>query len=108
MTIGKRLMILLAVPVLALLAVTIFTRVQLSKIETRTRFVAESRIAALATIGNLSRSFAELRINVRSHLLATNPTQRAAARAAFDAGEQDVTRLLQDYADHLLYSDQGR
>jgi two-component system sensor histidine kinase/response regulator len=108
MTIGKRLMILLAVPVLALLAVTIFTRVQLSKIEKRSRFVAESRIAALATIGSLSRSFAELRINVRSHLLATNPAQRAAARAAFDAGEQNVTRLLHDYADHLLYSEQGR
>src|SRR5262245_53608789 len=108
MTIAKRLMILLAVPILALLAVTIFTRVQLSKIEQRSRFVAESRIAALATIGNLSRSFAELRINVRSHLLATNSAQRATARAAFDAGEETVTRLLREYADHLLYSNQGR
>ena len=108
MTIAKRLIILLAVPLVALLAVDIFTRVQLSKIEKRSRFVAESRIAALATIGNLSRSFAELRINVRSHLLATSPAQRSAARSAFEEEEQDVIRLLREYADHLVVSDQGR
>ena len=108
MTIAKRLIILLAVPLLALLAVGIFTRVQLSKIETHTRFVAESRITALATLGNLSRSFAELRVNVRSYLLAANPAQRAAARAAFDQDERNVIRLLQEYADHLVFSNQGR
>ena len=86
----------------------IFTRLQLSKIEERSRFVAESRIEALATLGNLSRSFAELRVNVRSYLLATNQAQRAAARAAFDEDERDVTRLLQQYADNLVVSDQGR
>ena len=36
---------------------------------------------ALATLGNLSRSFAELRVNVRSHLLATNDARaRGGAR----------------------------
>src|SRR5262249_17672175 len=34
--------------------------------------------------------------------------QRAAARAAFDSSETDVNRLLQEYADHLLFSNQGR
>ena len=108
MTIAKRLIILLAVPLLAILAVDTFTRVQLSKIEMHSRFVAESRITALATLGKLSRTFAELRVHVRSHLLAANPAQRAAARAAFDQEERKVIRLLQGYADHLLVSDQGR
>src|SRR5262245_30402883 len=108
MTIVKRLTVLLAVPILAIVAMGIFTRVQLSKIETRSRFVAESRISALATLGNLSRSFEELRVNVRSYLLATDQAQRAAARAAFDSDEKDVKRLLQEYADHLLCSNQGR
>ncbi|MEO8426138.1 MAG: response regulator [Verrucomicrobiota bacterium] len=108
MTIANRLIILLAVPLLALLALGVFTRLQLSNIEARSRFVAESRIEALATLGNLSRTGMELRVDVRSHLLATNQTQRAAARASFDEAERDVTRLLQKYADDLVSSDRGR
>jgi two-component system sensor histidine kinase/response regulator len=108
MTIAKRLIILLTVPLLALVGLGIFTRLQLAKIEARSRFVAESRIVGLATLGNLSRSFAELRVNVRSHLLATNDAQRAAARAAFDEDEQDVHRLLQHYADRLVLGDRER
>src|SRR5512137_309663 len=104
MTIAKRLVILLAVPLVALLGLGVFTRLQLSKVEARSRFVAESRIGALATLGNLSRSTAELRVDLRSHLLATNQTQRAATRAAFDEDERDVTRLLQRYADNLVAS----
>ena len=108
MTIAKRLIILLAVPLVALLGLGIFSRLQLSKIEARSRFVTESRVEALATLGNLSRSFAELRVDVRSHLLATNEAQRTAARAAFDEDEREVVRLLRHYADNLVVSDQGR
>ena len=108
MTIAKRLIILLAVPLVALLGLGIFTRLQLSKIEARSRFVMESRVEALATLGNLSRRFAELGVDVRSHLLATNEAQRTAARAAFDEDEREVVRLLRHYADNLVVSDQGR
>ena len=108
MTIAKRLIILLAVPLVALLGLGIFTRLQLSKIEARSRFVTESRVEALATLGNLSRSLAELRVDVRSHLLATNEAQRTAARAAFDDDEREVVRLLRHFADNLVESDQGR
>ena len=55
-------------------------RVQLVRIEDRTRFVAESRVVALARLGDISRSFAELRVNLRSHLLATDDAARARAR----------------------------
>ena len=83
MTIAKRLIILLTVPLVALVGLGVFTRLQLVKIEARSRFVAESRIVALATLGNLSRGFAELRVNVRSHLLATNePNARRPARCS--------------------------
>ena len=80
MTIAKRLMILLAVPLVALLGLGVFTRVQLARIEAHSRFVAESRIAALATLGNLSRGFSEMRVNVRSYLLATDAAGRKRAR----------------------------
>lgn len=108
MTIARRLMILLAVPLVALLGLGVFTRLQLSKIEARSRFVAESRIEALATLGNLTRSFSELRVNVRSYLLATNETQRRDARKAFDDDEREVVRLIRHYADNLVVSDKGR
>jgi PAS domain S-box-containing protein len=107
MTIAKRLFFLLGVPLAALLGLGLFIRQQLTDVEDESRFVAE-RIEALATIGNLSRSFAELRVDVRSYLLAENQTQRSAARAAFDEDQQNVERLLRDYADHLVVSNQGR
>jgi len=107
-SIARRLVVLLTVPLVALLGLGVFTRLQLTQIEARSRFVAESRIIALATLGNLSRSFAELRVNVRSYLLAENDMQRAAARAAFDEDEQDVNRLLRQYADGLVLGDKER
>ena len=107
-TIAKRLITLLAVPLLALIGLASFARLQLSEIEERSRFVAESRIVALATLGNLSRSFSEMRVNVRSYLLAGTSEQRVAARKAFDQDEQDVNRLLQQYADGLVLADRER
>ena len=108
MTIARRLIILLTVPLLALVGLGVFTRLQLAEIEARSRFVAESRVVALATLGNLSRGFSELRVNVRSHLLATDDAQREAARALFDEDERDVNRLLQEYADRLVIGDKDR
>ena len=108
MTIARRLTILLTVPLLALLGLGIFTRLQLARIESSSRHVAESRVRALATLGNLSRSFAELRVNFRSHLLASTDAQRAQARAAFDEDERDLERLLKEYGDHLILTDQDR
>src|SRR5262249_32191331 len=108
MTIAKRLVILLAVPLLILVGLEVFTLFELSRIEGRSRFVAESRIEALATLGALTRSSTELRVDVRNYVVATNQNQRTAARSAFDEDERDVNRLLQEYADHLISSDQGR
>jgi signal transduction histidine kinase/DNA-binding response OmpR family regulator/HPt (histidine-containing phosphotransfer) domain-containing protein/HAMP domain-containing protein len=108
MTIGKRLIVLLAIPLAGLVGLGIFTALQLANLEGRSRFVAESRIVALATLGNLSRSFAELRVNIRSHLLAREPEQRTAARARFEQDEREVRRLLRQYADHLVLGDKDR
>ena len=108
MTIARRLIVLLAVPLAALVGLGVFTRLQLEQIEARSRFVAESRIVALATLGNLSRGFAELRVNLRSHLLATTGAHRTAARALFDEDEREVNRLIQEYADGLILGDKGR
>src|SRR5262249_37147669 len=50
----------------------------------------------------------DLRASMRSHVLATNATQRAAARIDFDAAEQETTQLFKLYADRLVSTDQGR
>jgi len=108
MTIARRLVLLLAVPLVALLGLGVFTRFQLAKVEESSRFVAGTRIIALAVLGNLSRRFTELRVHVGSHLLATDEDQRAGSRRAFADDEREVNRLLQVYADRLVSSDQGR
>ncbi|HKQ47930.1 MAG TPA: response regulator [Phycisphaerae bacterium] len=108
MTIAKRLIILLAVPLVALGGLGVFIGVHLRETESRGRFVSESQIPSLAVLGNLSRSFAELRVNVRDCLLATDQAQRDAAKAAFDEDERVVTALLQQYGDSLITGERDR
>ena len=108
MTIARRLIVLLAVPLLTFFGLGLFMRAQLARIEDRTRFVAESRVVALARLGDISRSFTELRVNLRSQLLAKDDAERARARAAFDEDRAELSRLLADYADRRSTSDHGR
>ena len=108
MTIAKRLIILLAVPLAALLGLGVFLRLQLSDLESRSRFVSETQIPTLAVLGNLSRTTEELRVNVRSHLLATNQAEQAKASAAFDTSAAEVNRLLSVYGDSLVTGDHDR
>lgn len=108
MTISKRLIILLAVPIASLLGLGLFLRLQLSNIEERSRFVSENQIGCLAALGNISRTLAEMRVNVRSFLLAEDQAQRQAARAAFDEDERELAALLQKYGDTLISSERDR
>ena len=108
MTIAKRLSILLAVPLVALLGLGLFIRFQLAEVESSSRFVSEEQIPSLAVLGNLSRTMEGLRVNVRSHLLATNQAEQAKAKSAFDAGEAEVNRLLGQYGDSLVTGDRDR
>jgi PAS domain S-box-containing protein len=108
MTIGKRLIVLLAVPLVGLLALGILAWVQLSKIEERSRFVAESQLASVAVLGNISRHFSEMRVNLRSFLLATDPPHRAAARDLFDEDDRELTQLLQQFGDSFVTDEHNR
>jgi CHASE3 domain sensor protein len=108
MTIAKRLILLLAVPLLALLGFSLYMRLQLSRIEERSRFVAENQVGSLAVLGNVSRSLAELLVNVRSHLLANSRVEQAAARAAFEANVQSLIRFLQHYGEALVSDERDR
>jgi CHASE3 domain sensor protein len=106
MTIAKRLILLLAVPLLALAGFGVFTRLQLTTIETRSRFVAELQVPSLAALGNISRTFAELRVQLRNHVLATSDAERVRVRATFDRDEAELNRLLDQYERSLISDDQ--
>jgi two-component system, sensor histidine kinase and response regulator len=108
MTIGKRLIVLLAVPLVGLLALGVLARIQLSKIENRSRFVAESQLASVTVVGNISRRFAEIRVNLRSFLLAADQSQRTAARAGFDEDQQALTQLLEQFSDSFVTDERNR
>jgi signal transduction histidine kinase/CheY-like chemotaxis protein/CHASE3 domain sensor protein len=108
MTIAKRLVLLLAVPIVALLALGVFTRLQLTTIETQSRFVSDLQIPSLATLGNISRTFAELRVHVRNHVLATSETERVNVRSTFERDEAELDRLLDQYESSLVSNDQDR
>ncbi len=108
MTIAKRLVLLLAVPLLALVGLGVFTRLQLTTIETRSRFVADLQIPSLATLGNISRTFAELRVLVRNHVLATSEAERVSVRSTFERDEAELGRLLDQYERSLISDDRDR
>src|SRR4051812_27285282 len=108
MTIGRRLIALLAVPLVGLVALGILARVQLSTIEERSRFVAESQLASVAVLGNISLRFAETRVNLRSFLLAADQHGQSAARDAFDEDDRTLTRLLEQFGDSYVSDERNR
>ncbi len=108
MTIARRLILLMSVPFLILFGIWVVTRIQMASVENRIRFVAESRVVALARLGDISRSFSEMRVNVRSVLLADKPADQAVARKAYDEDRAELEQLLDDYADKWVTGDKGR
>jgi signal transduction histidine kinase/DNA-binding response OmpR family regulator/HPt (histidine-containing phosphotransfer) domain-containing protein/HAMP domain-containing protein len=108
MTIARRLIILVAVPLLTLIGLGIFTLLQLAEIETRTRFVAETQVRSLAVLGNISRTFAELRVSSRGYLLRRDHAEQDAARNSFRTNAANFTKLFREYADTLVSDDKDR
>ncbi len=108
MTIARRLLILLAVPVIALLGLGWFTGVQLAGIESRSRFVAENQIGSLVTLAAIDRSYANQRIILRNHLLTEGGARKGKLDLDFSAGKAESDRLLALYADQFVSDAQDR
>ena len=102
MTIARRLILLLAIPLLVLVGLGAFIAVQLSRIEERGRFVVEDQIGSLAAIGNITRDHASLRIDLRDDLLAADAEGRQRARASFEATKAELSRRFRQYQDTLV------
>src|SRR6516164_1018125 len=108
MNLAKRLVLLLAVPLVALLVVGGILDLQLRAIERRGAYVAELQLPSVAVIGNITRKHAELRIVMRDYLLARGDQERARALAAFRTTEKELGQLLDEYADTLISDERDR
>src|SRR5262245_11894567 len=108
MNIAKRLVLLLAVPLVTVLAVGGILDLQLRAIENRGTHVAELQLPSVAMIGNITRKHAELRVDLRDYLLAPTDDERAATLAEFRTTEAELKRLLDQYADTLVSDEKDR
>ena len=108
MTIARRLLVLVAVPLLALVAVGFFVTRQLDFIEKQGRSVAEKHVVSLQLLGNISRGYGEGRVLLRSCLLARTSEERKAAVEAFAAKKMEVRALLERYGDLAVSDDRDR
>jgi len=108
MTIARRLLILLSIPLAALLGLGVFMKVQLGQIEERGRFVTETQITSLKMIASIMQEFEELRADVRDHLLADDPGGPPERLKGFVQKEAEVTGLVGHYEDTLITGDRDR
>src|SRR5262245_20359759 len=108
MTIARRLLVLLSIPLFTMLGLGVFMQMQLDHIEERGRFVTETQIASLAMAATIMQAFAELRADVRGYLLAHDPGDRVQRQTSFEEKKAEMTRLLRQYQDTLLSDDRDR
>jgi PAS domain S-box-containing protein len=108
MNLAKRLALLLAVPLIALVPVGLILHLQLQTIEERGKFVSDMQVPSLAIIGKVTRTFGEMRAQVRDYLQAPGDKERAEILAAFDADDKKLTQLLAQYADKYISDERDR
>src|SRR5262245_47500052 len=108
MNLAKRLVLLLAVPLVALVVVGGILDLQLRAIEKRGTYVTELQLPSVAVIGNITRKHAELRVDLRDYLLAPGDKERAKALASFRSTEKELEQLLNEYADTLISDERDR
>jgi two-component system sensor histidine kinase/response regulator len=108
MNLAKRLGLLLAVPLAALIPVGVILHLQLRTIEERGKYVADLQVPSLANIGHVTRTFGEMRAGVRDYLLAPGDKERAEILAAFETDEKKLARLLSQYADNFISDERDR
>src|SRR5262249_61941216 len=101
MTIARRILLLAAAAPLVLVALGVLSQIELSSIEARSRFVAQKQVPSLSTLGNVSRTFEEMRVVLRDHLRATDAAAQARARAGLAARRSALGRLLLQSGDRL-------
>ncbi len=107
MTIARGLIVLLAIPLLALFGLGFFVTNQLARIESHSQFM-NLQVESLSALGNILRCFAESRVSIRTYLLAQDKAEQARAEESFRENQGEMGRLLGRYADALISNDEDR
>ena len=102
MTIAKRLLILLAVPLLILAALGFFLRGRLATSRESSVYVSQIQIPSLALVGNIARNFTEMRVHFRNVMLTEDKEQQARELASFEFLRVKVVELLSEFADGFV------
>ncbi len=108
MTIARRLLILVAVPLLVLAALGLYNRFQLDHIQARSRYVVEKQTVSLVLLGNISRNLAEVRLGLRGYLLEADEAGRKRVKATLEANKAAFNQRLQKYGDELVSDEKDR
>ncbi len=70
--------------------------------------MAETQVGSLALLGNISRTYAELRVSSRGYLLRRDNAERDAARKSFYANAANFNQLLHEYAGTFVSDPEDR
>src|SRR5512134_2203504 len=108
MTIARRLLFLAGVVPLVLLVLGVLNHLELARIESRSRFVAQMQVPSVSALGHIARSFEEMRVILRDHLLAVDAAASANARQAFAARRAELDQQVRRYGDTLVSDDKDR
>jgi PAS domain S-box-containing protein len=108
MTIARRILLIAVSTPLVLVALGVFNQIELTGIESRSRFVSEKQVPSVSAVGTIALTFEQMRVALRDHLLATDSSARLAARQAFEQRRGELVRLQRQYADTLISDDQDR
>ena len=107
MTIARRILLIAAAAPMVLVALGVFNQIELAGIEDRSRFVSE-RVPGVSAVGTIALAFEEMRVALRDHLLAADPSARLTARRAFAERRDEIARTTRRYAGTLVSDDTDR
>ena len=108
MTIAKRLVILLSIPLVTLLGLGVFSKIELDRVDEHGRFVAETQIGSMAVSATIMQTYGELRVEARNYVLADDPVARRELKSRFDTKKAELIRLLRQYEDSFVTGDRDR
>jgi two-component system, sensor histidine kinase and response regulator len=108
MTIARRLIILVAAPLVLVIGLGLYNRNEMAKIERENDFAARKQVESLATLGNISRTLAEIRLDLRRCLMGETKAERDRDLAIFNADKAALAQLISRYADGLVADDKDR
>ena len=107
MTIKRRLILMLAAPLITLLGIGALGIEQFGSIQALSQFM-DTQVESLAALGTIQRSFSESRLNVRNQLLARDNKEMAQAQSALRASQAEMGDLLAHYGKSLISDDEDR